>query len=1104
MTVPALRDLLAALDRETHAARCRRIVDLARTHRESADLGRVLDGLVAESDYHALLAVTGAATAGDTARLRRLSAHPKPRIARAAARALPLPAATEDITTGYAAAAPTDRRLLRRRLAAERRTDIVDALIRLDLEDRERAGLLASASAEVAAGYLPDLADLVPSVRALATRHPGLVVAHLREATTAALPPVRDQWWRWAAPAMGPLVAHDPAAVTALLESNGPSGVLPHAVLDHLGALLRHDPHRVTALLTRAGNPPPQQLPSGLRRHVHLLSAHDRVRLARWLREREDLLAAFLDAMPPSERATVFEAAFAGIGTSQRVWRDELLAVLPRDLRHREARRIIGLGQVVTRDSVRLRHSAWLPPAEATEQVGDAVRAARAEDRAAAQVALLLSSARDRRPDALAGALSRLPLLRNEQDPVRLAVASALTQVSPRLLADVGLAELAGFARSVAAARDTSPATLHALQVTVWRIIEEALARGDADEAIVRQGLDIIDVLTEPRGRPWLPSFAGLPRGTERVIVTAFLPRLHTAAAKDDYHLLFDLAYALGERARGIPELDVLVQRALRAPGDATVRTAAQLWLADPRTRSARVEEALRIDESLAVLEVVQRTLSHSRQDLLEVLWKRGSLRGRLWGRKPGFVPLLDGPFGRWLPRQVAAYADALEAAIATKDTPSWTVTRAIRVLGRLPGIGLAYAGHHTASPHLERREAALAALAWTDRPGDALGRLLAIRTGDETRVAIYAAGRCLRNVTAARALPLLADALRDPAAKVTARKELVRLLGLIRTPAALDLLVYVGLDPQTHRDVRLAVGRTIRAWLDDERSWDVLDAVVGLGRDGLLSLLETEPTQLPVRHRRRYAALLLPGSTPVLPEAVAALGLWAPWLPEAMTMLAGLAADTSQPGGAVIVEALRQGLRRGADPAAVVEAVETLALLSTAADEPEVGPRLDLPTRQRLHEVALGVTAYPPAEQADHRDLTRVLAGTLAAHPSLREVTLTLAARAIDWRDPELDVDAVLALVDEPLRCATVRSVIGRCLADFGGEITDELGPTVDALLADQSLAAGAAALGIISWAGPRTGWTPLWQRRIRMLRRHPSPTIASWAGDVVTVRLP
>lgn len=132
------------------------------------------------------------------------------------------------------------------------------------------------------------------------------------------------------------------------------------------------------------------------------------------------------------------------------------------------------------------------------------------------------------------------------------------------------------------------------------------------------------------------------------------------------------------------------------------------------------------------------------------------------------------------------------------------------------------------------------------------------------------------------------------------------------------------------------------------------------------------------------------------------------------------------------------------------------------------------------------------------------MLAGTLAAHPSLREVTLTLAARAIDWRDPELDVDAVLALVDEPLRCATVRSVIGRCLADFGGEITDELGPTVDALLADQSLAAGAAALGIISWAGPRTGWTPLWQRRIRMLRRHPSPTIASWAGDVVTVRLP
>lgn len=1108
MAVPALRDLLAALDRETHAARYRRVVDLARASRGSADLGTALDGLVAESDSHAVLAVAGAAVAGDTPRLVRLSAHPTPRVARAAARALPLAEATELITESYAAAAPTDRRLLRRRLGAERRTDVVDALMRLDLDDRERARLLAFASEAVAAAYLPDLADLVPSVRALATRHPEVVLRHLRERATGALPLVRAHWWTWAAPGVGSLVAHDPAGVLDLLEADRPAGAVAKGVIDHLGALMRYDGHRVAVLLTHANNALPHRLPSGLRRNAHLLSPHDRVRVARWLRGREDLLAEFLDALPPSERAAVFDGAFAGIGTSQRVWSEVLLAVLPRETRHREAQRICGLGQVVAVDSVRLHHSAWLPATEATEEVGDSVRAARSEERAAAHVALLLSSARERRTDYLAGALSRLSALRNEQDPVRLAVANALTRVSPRLLADVGLADVEGFARSVAAARDTSPGTLHALQLTVWKVIEEALAR--RDEAIVREGLDIIDVLTGPRGRSWFPAFGGLPRGAEQMIVNAFLPRLQTAAAKDDYQLLFDLAYALGERARGIPELDALLHRALRAPNDGTVRAAAELWLADPRTRSARIEEALRIDESLAVLAVVQHNLSHSRQDLLPVLWKRASLRGRLWGRKSGFVPLLDGPFGRWLPRQVAAYADALEAVIATPDTPTWTVARTIRVLGRLPGIGLTHADHHAASSHLERREAALATLAWTDRPGDALGRLLAIRTGDETRVAMYAAGRCLRDVPAARALPLLADALRDPAAKVTARKELVRLLGLIRTPAALDLLVSVGLDPHTHRDVRITVGRTIRAWLDDERSWDVLDSVVALGRDGMLSILETQPPQLPVRHRRRYAALLLPQSTPVsqsapvLGETIRALGTWAPWLPEAMTVLAGLAGDIGQPGGALIAEALREGLRRGADPAAVLEAVDTLAFLSTAADEPELEPQLDLPTRQRLSQLALGITGLAPAEQAYHRDFTSALVGALAAYPSLRDMTLTVAARAIDWRDPELDVDAVLALVDEPLRCAEVRSAIGRSIADYGGEITHELGVTVDALLADQSLPAGAAALGIISWAGPRTGWTPLWQRRIRMLRRHPSPTIASWACDVVTVRLP
>ena len=42
------------------------------------------------------------------------------------------------------------------------------------------------------------------------------------------------------------------------------------------------------------------------------------------------------------------------------------------------------------------------------------------------------------------------------------------------------------------------------------------------------------------------------------------------------------------------------------------------------------------------------------------VLWRAKPLKGRLWGKRMRFVPLLRGPFGRWLPRQVDAYAAAL------------------------------------------------------------------------------------------------------------------------------------------------------------------------------------------------------------------------------------------------------------------------------------------------------------------------------------------------------------------------------------------------------------------------------------------------------------
>lgn len=628
----------------------------------------------------------------------------------------------------------------------------------------------------------------------------------------------------------------------------------------------------------------------------------------------------------------------------------------------------------------------------------------------------------------------------------------------------------------------------------------EALRRGDG--SLAADSLRLIDILAGPTGVPAIPSFHGVPRGRERLAIDALLPRLQTAAAKDEYALLFRLCFALDRRAWGFAELDSLLERALRARSDSDVRTAAGLWLADPAMAAARVGRALAIDESLAVLSRVQGIVSHSRQDLLGVLWKRTSLAGRLWGRRPRFVPILPGPFARWLPRQVREYADALVALIATAGTDTRSARHAIRTLGRLPEIGTATVQPYADSPELVLREAALAALAHSDDPSAALARLLAVRTGDDVRVTMYAAGRCLRNVPAAVGLPLVADVLADPATKVTARKEAVRLLGLIRHPEALDLLTDVGLAESTHRDVRIAAARTLRAWLNDERAWQIQLRVAELGREGLLAIAETEPNQLAERHRPAYARLLIPGAMAGDSALVSALGLWSPWLPEAMSLLGGVIADPDRTTGAA-AQAIREGLRRGADWEPVIATITDLEQHTRAPDQPDAQADSDQPARQRLHLLVSTVSDLPREELAVHRPHLRHIIDLLAGDPALRGLALTVSARAIDWDAPRADVWRAVDLVDEPLRCADLRSAIDAALSRQGDLSMPVLAELADDLITARTLAADTAALCIVIQCGAATGWNDLWRSKLRTLRATESAVITDWARDVATVSL-
>jgi hypothetical protein len=120
---------------------------------------------------------------------------------------------------------------------------------------------------------------------------------------------------------------------------------------------------------------------------------------------------------------------------------------------------------------------------------------------------------------------------------------------------------------------------------------------------------------------------------------------------------------------------------------------------------------------------------------------------------------------------------------------------------------------------HLLLRDAALAALGRMDG-GQGITVLLEALDDERARVAIYALRESLMEMPPDAALALLRKV---PFDRVTVAKEAVRLIGDLRTDAALgDLLTLAGLD--LHRDVRTVLLRGLWNFPEDDRAWDLLD----------------------------------------------------------------------------------------------------------------------------------------------------------------------------------------------------------------------------------------------------------------------------------------
>ena len=1114
MSLPSCSALVEELPGLPHAERVRRLVRIAREHDGEAGLAPLLDELSAASAYHAGLVVDAARAIGDTDRLKALTRHPGAVVRIRARAALPLDVqGPDELAAAYLDMPLAERRRLEARLGRAHRTDLIDTLLDLPLSDVDRARLLPRAGRERVEALLPDLADLLPSVAALAQRRPDALLDALQSRLAGRAPAARDEAWDWAAPGLPSLAENRSERLLGLLAEAGPTTVIPRALEPRLGLLMGRDPRAVTDLLRTcpwpAGLRPwwssSPRFIRGLRRRIAALADEQVEALARsWSAARNELLLiALLDALPPARRAGTLAAALTGVRTRTRVWSAPALEVMPTPRRQAEAERMASLPDA-TAPLRRLELAAFMAPERAREVAEPRLHALDAEERGAAWRALIGSAARARDAARLRSVLERLAELGNEQDPVRAAAAEALSAVPVPLLARAGTDELEGFARAAMEARDTSVSTLVPLHSTAWRLLVHAAATG----LPTRGACAVLELLTDQDNVIRVPFRLSLPPDAVAELITALEPVMQRAARRHRFALVFGLWEALGRRAWRDETLLSLIHQALGAPDDHVRRSAAAALVADPSTRAQRVGEILRADETFAVHEPIQWAVCRSRQDLVGVFFRRRALKGRFWNKRR-FVPVgLPGPFTLWAPEHLRAYAGALTRALDDAVTTDWDRRRIAGALAALPTTRPEDLGPLLHSDSVQVVEGALAVLPTLDDAEAALGLLLEHAGTDRAGVAMLAASHCADRVRPERAVELLAPVTAPPA-KVTSRKEAVRILGRMRTPQCLPLLVRLGLDPATHSDVRTAVGRALLAHLDEPDAWEVLRALAsGGGRDAALSLAATSPRQMAVRHRAAYAEVLL--TAPREPETLAALGQWCQEIPDLTRRLAPTILDGQRVPAQVAVAAVIAHAERAADWGPHLALVRSLKERATSPDEPDAGAQEDLPHLRRLEELVAGLVPDRAAVLTWHREHLGRLAEVLSASPWTAGPARRVRLAAFDWAevaDAAATADGLADLADRSADEGLLADLLDDAAATLALARSERLLPDagaapgmVDALLARRRPAADVLALALTQDGGGAAGWPPAWRERLRALRRCPVALIAERARRIDT----
>ena len=1071
-TVPSARDLVDQVSTLSHDQRFRRMVELGRQSVHDLQLSQALRTLSgSEVHYERMLALMAASGSRDARIVATFLGDPSQYIALRAARLAARIVPDDVLLERMPDLAPRCRQTLAWRLWKQGRAHVNDA-VQSRLSHADGLHLLPWTSDAFITARLgtEELASLAPSRWAtLAQRLPGVVrEALIREFKDA--DPVSYVLRMKVVAALHGLLRRDRDAGLTLLQTAAER--MPIAMLP-MGRYAAHFPQAVAGiLLDHAGT-------ARVGLAVNVLKRLDPTTVcALQVADALPNLQAAFPRLTPEQRGALYAHAGEGWRAPSGAVPIPLVRALPQETRQAEARRAFSARLLETEPMTRVAYLGCLPFAEASQLARPYLSQPDGELRAQA-VAAVVHAARYEFA-SLDAVLDFCTARDNEQDPVRLAMFTALAALPVSRWLDRHLPHFTALIDAALRARDCSSMTMSAAVQWLMGVI---ISHPDFVAKTLPRLVERLGGIGRIGVAHWESRMSD--REMQRV-APPLRPMLETWVQRNQGSVAVRLILAFGRRARAVEYFTDLLF-ALARDGRATEARSgleALVHIGPAKRVSECIPPLLEREPGWITVYAVAQHLHRHRHDLLTQFLTARHFSGRFSSAQAAFLPIFDSGFERWTAAQQQRYGDSLLAILNSSKRNAWELYGVVQRYAAMPSVPLdpVIRLARLDAPDAALRDKALEALGRTDG-GRGVPTLVSALDDARARVAIYALRQSVVAMPAAAALRLIGQIPRN---KVTVAKEIVRLVGDLRSEAAYNFLALFNEDESLHPDVRIALLRAYWNFLDRPKTWlrlrtAALDGPQALAR-ATIRIPQVGLTSEGQHAWGQHMALLLQHADALIRKETL----------ERLVQMPPARGETSLRDALV-------GLLDDVDPALVQLAAQVL--LATYGRTAGQALAADFAAVKRPHSLAAIVSAYHDLRREGSAELT-TSAGPLVDTLIDRRWHVGQAVQvALTVLAPDAGLEVLRRLQAEGLLHPGVVANAVAAMAQYAaGRSVPSLSTQEGTLGCDTSPALRRVGLGLLCELAAKGGWTPEARRRLETYRQDPDQWVSE-AADLVRV---